>query len=243
MLKDKVALITGGSRGIGKAIAEAYVKNGCNVIINYSNNEQKANETIEYLKSFNTKVLALKSDVSDYNEVKKMFNIINKEFGKLDILVNNAGIMKNSMIMMTTQENWNETINVNLTGTFNCLQLASKVMMKNKYGKIINISSIIGTNGNHGCVPYSSSKAGIIGMTKSAAKELGRFSINVNAIAPGIINTDLTDKENKDEIIKNISLGKIGEPEDVAKVALFLASDLSDYVNGQIIGVDGGMII
>ncbi len=246
MLKDKVVLITGASRGIGRATALLAAENHAQVIINYHKSEDKAAELVDIINEKGLHATMIKADVSVENEVKDMFESIKKQYFKIDILVNNAGIMKNNYLMMTSTELFDNIIDVNLKGTFLCSRYASNIMRKQKSGRIINVSSIIGLNGNAGQTAYSTSKAGVIGFTKSAAKELGRYGITVNAIAPGFIETDLTKdvkEEIKEKIISDIALGRSGKPEDVAKVILFLSSELGDYVSGQIIGVDGCQII
>lgn len=246
MLQDKVILITGASRGIGRATAFLAAENHAQVIVNYNNSEDAANELIDLITENGYSAVKIKADVSKEDEVKKMFKEIKSKFGRLDILVNNAGIMLNNLLMMTKVDELNSMYEINCKGTFLCSQSAAKMMMKNKFGKIVNISSIVGTNGNNGQTAYSASKSFIIGFTTSTAKELGRYNITVNAIAPGLVDTDLTKdlkEEVRAELIDNVALGRIGTPEDIAKVVLFLTSPLGDYVSGQIIGVDGCQIM
>jgi 3-oxoacyl-[acyl-carrier protein] reductase len=246
MLKDKVILVTGAGRGIGKAIALLAAENHAHVIINYNKSEDEASELADTITGKGLHAIMIKADVSAENEVKEMFDLIKERYSRLDILVNNAGIMQNNLLMMTSSESFNHTIDVNLKGTFLCSRYASNMMRKQRSGKIINLSSIIGLNGNAGQTAYSASKAGVIGFTKSAAKELGRYGITVNAIAPGFIETDLTrdvKEEIREKLIANIALGRSGEPKDVAKVVLFLSSDLGNYVSGQVISVDGCQVI
>ncbi|MBN2101791.1 MAG: 3-oxoacyl-ACP reductase FabG [Candidatus Aenigmarchaeota archaeon] len=242
-ISGKIVLVTGGGRGIGKAVSETFSNLGATVIINYNKNKEPAESLTKKLGNGS---LCIKADVSKSADVKQMFDTVKEKFGRLDILVNNAGILKDALLMMIREEDYNSIIDINLKGPFLCMQHAAKMMLRQRSGKIINISSIIGVNGNSGQTHYSASKAGLIGLTKSAAKELGRFGITVNAVAPGFIDTDMT-KDMKDEIKKDLiastSLGRIGKPEDVAKVVLFLGSNLSDYVSGQVIGVDGCQII
>ncbi|WP_440951613.1 3-oxoacyl-ACP reductase family protein [Methanococcoides sp. FTZ1] len=246
MLKDKVILITGASRGIGRATALMAAENHATVIINYNESEDEATELVDKITEKGYKASIIKADVSVESEVKEMFDLIKKQYTGLDILVNNAGIIQNNLLMMTSTESFEHIIDVNLKGTFLCSRYASNMMRKQRTGKIINLSSIIGLNGNTGQSAYSASKAGVIGFTKSAAKELGRYGITVNAIAPGFIETDLT-RDLKDEVrqkmIENIALGRSGIPEDVAKVVLFLSSELGDYISGQVISVDGCQVI
>ncbi|MEA3457915.1 MAG: 3-oxoacyl-ACP reductase family protein [Candidatus Thermoplasmatota archaeon] len=246
MLNDKVILISGASRGIGRATAVLAAENHAKVVINYYKSETAASNLVDKITKNGFSAMMIKADVSKEDEVKEMFRIIKKKYGKLDILVNNAGIIKNNLLMMTPTAEFDEIIRVNCKAPFLCMRTAVKMMMRQKSGKIINISSIVGINGTRGMTAYSASKSFLIGLTKSAAKELGLFGITVNAIAPGLIDTDLTKDlkdETKEESIKNISLGRIGTPEDIAKVILFLSSGLGDYVSGQVIGVDGCQIM
>lgn len=246
MLNDKVMLITGASRGIGRATALLAAANHAKIIVNYRSSDRTAEDLVDLIRQDGGDAIAIQADVSNENDVKRMFRTIKETYGQLDILVNNAGIMKNNLLIMTPMREFDEMVATNCKGSFLCLQYAAKMMMKKKSGKIINLSSIVGVNGNSGQIVYSASKAFIVGMTKSAAKELGQFGISVNAVAPGIIDTDLT-KDLKDEIrqqlISNVALGRIGTPEDVAKVIVFLSSPLGDYISGQIIGVDGCQIM
>ncbi len=246
MLKDKVMLITGASRGIGRATALLAAENHARVIVNYNNSEGAADELLDLIAAKGSTAVKIKADVTKEDEVKRMFKEVKSTFGRLDILVNNAGIMRNNLLMMTKVDELNSMYDINCKGTFLCSQNAAKMMMKQNFGKIINLSSIVGTHGSQGQTAYAASKSFIVGFTTSAAKELGRYNITVNAIAPGFIDTDMT-KDLKDEVraelIGNVALGRIGTPEDVAKVVLFLASPLGDYVSGQIIGVDGCQVM
>jgi len=246
MLKDKVMLITGAGRGIGRATALLAAENHARVIVNYNNSERAADELLDLIAAKGSTAVKIKADVSKEDEVKRMFKEIKSTFGHLDILFNNAGIMRNNLLMMTKVDELNSMYEINCKGTFLCSQSAAKMMMKQNFGRIINVSSIVGTHGSHGQTAYSASKSFIVGFTTSAAKELGRYNITVNAIAPGLIATDMT-KDLKDEVraelIGNVALGRIGTPEDIAKVVLFLASPLGDYVSGQIIGVDGCQVM
>ncbi len=242
MLKGKVMLITGGSRGIGRATALLAAANHAKVIVTYKKNAEQAQTLITEITNRGGSASAICGDVSFEEDVREMFKIVREMYGTLDILVNNAGIMKNNHLTMTKLQEFQDIIDVNCKGTFLCTQYAAKMMMRQESGKIINLSSVVGVYGNRGQSVYASSKSFVIGFTKSAAKELGAFNITVNAVAPGFIETDLTSDTKpqiKEEILHNIALGRSGKPEDVAKVILFLSSDLSDYVNGQIIGVDG----
>ena len=246
MLKGKIILITGAGRGIGRAIALLAAENHAKIIINYNKSEKEAIELVNIIKEKGFDAIKIKADVSNEEEIKEIFDIIKKKYGRLDILVNNAGVMKNNLLMITKTEEFDELVGINCRSVFLCMRNAAKLMMKQRYGKIINISSIVGINGNKGQTVYSATKSFLVGLTKSAAKELGSYGITVNAIAPGLIDTDMTKdlkKEIKQDLINNISLGRIGKPEDVAKVVLFLSSDLGDYVSGQIIGVDGCQIM
>ena len=245
MLKDKVVLITGASRGIGKAIALEFAKQNAKVIINYNDSFEEAERTLLEVRKDCPSAISIKADVSRSKEVEEMFVVIKNNFGGIDILINNAGILKDNLIVNTSEEEWDKVINNNLKGTFNCLKEAAKLMML-KGGKIINITSIVGVYGNPGQAAYSASKAGIIGLTKTAAKELGEVGITINAIAPGLTETEMIGhlkQEQRTKLINQTAMKRIGMPEEIAKVALFLASDWASYVNGQIICVDGGMMM
>lgn len=244
-LKDKVALITGGARGIGKAIAFAYAKEGADIVVADVNLEE-AEKTAKEIEALGRKALALTMDVTDYTKVEEVVNKILDKFAKIDILVNNAGITKDNLLLRMSQLEWDAVLNVNLKGTFNCIRAVSRVMIKQRSGKIVSIASIIGLIGNPGQANYSASKAGIIALTKTAAKELASRNINVNAVAPGFIQTDMTAKlseELKQKMLSNIPLNKLGTADDVAAVCLFLASEDSSYITGQTIVVDGGMVM
>lgn len=246
MLKDKVAIVTGGSRGIGKAIVLALGKEGVKVLINYRGNESAALETLDELKKLGGEGEIFKADVSVEEEVEKMFNFVLEKWGKLDILVNNAGITKDNLLIRMKDEEWDQVINTNLKGVFLCTRAAIKIMMKQRSGKIVNISSIIGLRGNIGQANYAAAKAGIIGFTKSVAKEVASRGITVNAIAPGFITTDMTEvlsEEMKKRILDEIPLGRFGTPEDVANAVKFLVSDEASYITGIVLSVDGGLSI
>lgn len=246
MLKGKSAIITGGVRGIGKGIAKMFCENGADVLLCYRSNDEEAEKTKKELESLGAKVELLKGDVADPATAEAAVAKAKESFGKVDILVNNAGITNDKLLIKMSGEDFTKVIDANLNGTFYFMKAAGMVMMKQRAGRIINLSSISGVMGNPAQINYSASKAGVIGMTKSAAKELGRRNITVNAIAPGFIDTDMTavlTEDQKATATKNISLGKMGTPEDIAGVALFLASSLGAYVTGQVIGVDGGLII
>lgn len=246
MLKDKVALVTGGSRGIGRAIALELAKNGANIAINYANSSEKAEELVKEIKKLGLNAISVKADVSKEEDVNNLVKTVEVELGKIDILVNNAGITKDNLLIRMKTEDFEEVLDVNLKGSFLCTKAVARAMMKKKYGKIINITSVVGLVGNAGQSNYSASKAGVIGFTKSMAKELASRGIRVNAVAPGFIDTEMTQilsEELKEEMINNIPLSQLGKPEDVAKAVLFLASSSSDYITGQVINVDGGMVM
>ena len=244
MLKGKVALITGATRGIGKAIALKFAENGADIALNYRSENEALKTLVRELEDKGVKVLPVQGDVSILEDANRIVKETVEGLGKLDILVNNAGITKDGLMVRMKEEDFDSVINTNLKGTFNTMTATSSIMMKKRSGKIINISSVVGLVGNAGQSNYSASKAGIIGLTKSIARELGGRGINVNAIAPGFIQTDMTDvlpDKLKESMESSIPLKKLGNPEDVANLALFLGSNLSDYITGQVIAVDGGM--
>lgn len=244
MLKGKNALITGGVRGIGRAIAEEFCANGANVLLCYRSNHEAAKAVAQALECYKTKVVLLCGDVSSPDHAKEAVKQMKENFGGIDILVNNAGITKDKLLLRMEEEDFKAVIDTNLSGAFYFLKEAAGLMVKQKQGRIINVSSIAGVRGNPGQINYCASKAGIIGMTMSAAKELGRRGITVNAIAPGFIETDMTHvlTEDQKSAMKNcISLGRPGRPEEVARVARFLASEDGSYITGQVISIDGGM--
>ena len=246
MLKGKCAVITGSTRGIGKAIAIKYASLGCNIVINYKseNDEVNARELSDEICKLGVDTLIVKANVGDFEEAKNLVEKAKEKFGKVDILVNNAGITKDNLILRMNESDFDNVINVNLKGSFNCLKAVTPIMLKQKHGKIINMASVVGVIGNPGQVNYCASKAGVIGMTKSLAKELGGKNINVNAIAPGFIDTDMTrvlSEEQKKNILSQVPLKRLGLVSDIANVAAFLASEDSDYITGQVIHVDGGM--
>lgn len=244
MLKGKCAVITGASRGIGKCIATKFAKEGANVVINYRNNEEEALKVKQELEDLGSQVLVVKADVSELEQAENLIKEAKKEFGRVDILVNNAGITKDNLIIRMKEEDFDSVIKTNLKGAFNCLKAVTPIMLKQKYGKIVNMASVVGMVGNPGQVNYCASKAGLIGMTKSLAKEIGSRNITVNAIAPGFIDTDMTkilSDDQKKKILSQIPLNKFGNVEDIANVALFLGSENSNYITGQVIHVDGGM--
>ncbi len=244
-LKDKVALITGGARGIGQAIAMTFAKEGADIVVADVNLEV-AQKTASEIEALGRKALALEMDVTDYAKVEEGVNKILDKFGKVDILVNNAGITKDNLILRMSESEWDAVINVNLKGTFNCIKAVSRPMIKQRSGKIVSIASIIGLMGNAGQANYAASKAGIIALTKTVAKELSSRNINANAVAPGFIQTEMTAKlpeAVKAKMLEAIPLAKLGTPLDVANVCLFLASEEANYITGQVITVDGGMVM
>ena len=245
-LKDKIAIVTGGSRGIGKEICLKFASLGANLVINYVGGTTRAEETRVECEKLGVKVVLSQGDVSEMEYCEMLFRTAIDTFGRIDILVNNAGITRDNLLMRMSEEEFDKVISVNLKGTFNCMKQAARPMMKQKYGNIINMASVVGVTGNAGQVNYAASKAGVIGMTKSMAKELANRGVTVNAIAPGFIRTAMTDVLSDDvkaEITRVIPMGVMGETEDVANLAAFLASDASRYITGQVINVDGGMVM
>jgi 3-oxoacyl-[acyl-carrier protein] reductase len=245
-LKGKTALITGGSRGIGRAIAINFAKNGADIAITYSGNETKANETAEIASAFGVRAKCFKCDASDFIAAKETVRQVLEHFGSIDILVNNAGITADKLLLTMTEDDFDKVVDVNLKGAFNFIKHTCQHFFKKRSGKIINITSVSGLSGNAGQINYSSSKAGLIGLTKSVAKEFAARNINCNAIAPGFISTDMTDvlsEQTKKLAMENIPLKRMGTADEIAALALFLASDLSDYITGEIIKVDGGLYI
>ena len=246
MLKGKCAVVTGSGRGIGRAIALKLADLGADLVINYRSSEKEAQELVDEIQSKGVKALMVKADVSNFEEAQLLVNKAIENFGKIDILVNNAGITKDTLLLRMKEEDFDKVIDVNLKGTFNCIKHVSGIMLKQKFGKIINISSVIGLVGNAGQANYAASKAGIIGLTKAVAKELGSRGITVNAVAPGFIDTDMTEvlsEKVKTSLMDSIPLKKLGKPGDVADLVGFLASDSANYITGQVINVDGGMVM
>lgn len=246
MLTGKVALVTGASRGIGKEIALTLAKNGATVIVNYNGSKERAQEVVETIKKNGGEAVAIQCNVADYAESEAMVATVLKDFGKVDILVNNAGITKDNLIMRMSENDFDAVLDTNLKGTFNMVRHLSKQFMKLRYGKIINISSVSGVLGNPGQANYSASKAGVIGLTKSVARELAGRNICVNAIAPGFICTEMTEvlsDSAKESLMQMIPMQRLGQPSDIANMALFLAGNQSDYITGQVFSVDGGMAI
>jgi 3-oxoacyl-[acyl-carrier protein] reductase len=247
MLEGKVAIITGATRGIGEGIALKFAEHGANVVFSYVSSDEKAQALEEKLKGFNVKAKSYKSNAGIFADCEKMVSEVIKEFGTVDICVNNAGISKDNLLLRMTPEQWDEVMQTNLKSVFNMTKQVIRPMMKSRGGSIINMSSIIGEMGNAGQSSYAASKAGVIGFTKSIAKELGSRNIRCNAIAPGFVETDMTsylkDGEGADKYKTGIPLGRFGTTEDIANVALFLASEMGSYITGQVISVCGGLNI
>ena len=240
----KTAVVTGGSRGLGRAVCLELAKGGANVVFCYAGNEAAAKETTAACEALGAKALAVQCDVAKADEVKALMDAAVKEFGRIDILVNNAGITRDGLLMMMKEEDFDAVIAANLKGTFLCMKAVSRIMMKQRYGRIVNLSSVVGLRGNAGQVNYAASKAGVVGMTKSLAKELASRGVTVNAVAPGFIATDMTAAMTdtaKEATLASIPLQRLGAPEDVAHAVAFLASDEAAYITGQVLCVDGGM--
>ena len=240
----KTAVVTGGSRGIGRAVCLELAKGGANVVLCYAGNESAAAETVSACETLGAKALAVKCDVADGAQVKQLMDEAVKAFGRIDILVNNAGITRDGLLMMMKEEDFDAVISANLKGTFLCMKAVSRIMMKQRYGRIVNLSSVVGLRGNAGQVNYAASKAGVIGMTKSLAKELASRGVTVNAVAPGFIETDMTaamTEAAKAATLASIPQQRLGAPEDVAKAVAFLASEEAGYITGRVLAVDGGM--
>ncbi len=245
-LKDKVALVTGGATGIGKQISLQLANAGATIIVNYNLSDVDAKSLVKEINNNGGRAECIQSNVSSFQDCEKLINNIVEKYGKIDILVNNAGITADTLILRMTEEEFDRVIKVNLKGTWSCCKHAIKHMVKQRSGKIINISSISGIVGNAGQTNYSASKAGIIGLTKSLAREVAKRGICVNAVAPGFIKTKMTDVLSKDiveEYVKSIPVNRMGEPEDVANLVVFLASDLANYITGQVVNVDGGLVM
>ncbi|MYL70942.1 3-oxoacyl-[acyl-carrier-protein] reductase [Halobacillus litoralis] len=246
MLQDQVALVTGASRGIGKAIALELARQGAKVAVNYAGSEDKAEAVVQEIHEQGGAAIKIQSNVSNDDDVKRMVKTVVDEYGRLDILVNNAGITKDNLLMRMKEEEFDSVIDTNLKGVFLCTKGVTRQMMKQKYGRIINVASIVGVSGNPGQANYVAAKAGVIGMTKSNAKELAARNIHVNAVAPGYIATDMTDAltdEQREQMLAMIPLKRLGEGEDVARVVRFLASKDAAYMTGQTLHVDGGMVM
>jgi len=246
-LKDKKAVVTGAGRGIGRAVALAFAREGADILINYHSNDSAAKEVERAVKRIGRKAVCIKADVSNYQDAQLMVDQAVEKLGGVDILVNNAGISMPGMLLKMSEESWDRIINVHLKGTFNCSQAAARHMKDNGWGRIINVISTAGLFGTIGQINYASAKAGIIGFTKSASRELGRYGINVNVICPGVTSTEMSKKVRTDEKLKSvylarIQLGRFAEPEEIAPAFVFLASDDAGYITGQVLGVDGGYI-
>jgi 3-oxoacyl-[acyl-carrier protein] reductase len=243
-LRDKVALVTGASRGIGKAIALALAAEGAHVAINYASSSTAADEVVAEIEAMGGQAIALQADVSGAEAVDALVSAVMEKWGRMDVLVNNAGITRDTLLMRMKPEDWQAVINLNLTGVFLCTRAATKIMLKQKSGRIINIASVSGQMGNPGQANYSAAKAGVIGFTKTAAKELASRGITVNAVAPGFIATDMTHNLKAEGILQFIPLGRFGQPEEVAGLVRFLAADpAAAYITGQTMNVDGGMVM
>jgi 3-oxoacyl-[acyl-carrier protein] reductase len=245
-LEGRIAVVTGGGRGIGRAICLAYAKEGANVIVNYASKDQPAQEVVEMIKKIGRQAVAVKGNVAVKADVDRIIRTAIDQFGKIDILVNNAGVSKPNMLYKMTEEQWNEVVDIHLKGPFLCIQAASKYMMEKKYGRIINVTSSAGLWGTKGQINYSSAKGGIVALTKSAARELGGYGITVNVVQPGYVSTEMFEKVKSDPKLMGIYtgrilLGRFAEPEEVAPTFLFLASDEASYITGQLICVDGGL--
>jgi len=245
LLENKVALITGGGRGIGRSICESFAENGCNVAFTYNSSKEAAEDLVEELKKYNVKVKSYKSDASDHDKSVELIDSVISDFERIDVLVNNAGITKDNLLMRMSPSDFKDVVNVNLGSVFNLTKSSIKIFLRQKQGSIINISSIVGVKGNAGQSNYSASKAGIIGFSKSIALELGSRNIRCNVVAPGFIETDMTDSLSDDVLEKwkeSIPLKRSGKPNDVGNACVFLASDLSSYITGQVLQVDGGLL-
>lgn len=244
--EGKAAIVTGASRGIGRAIALALAEEGARIAVNYSGSREKAEEVVRLIEEAGGEAFAIQADVSNANDVKAMVDATLEAYGSIDMLVNNAGITRDNLLMRMKEDEWDDVININLKGVYLCTKGVTRQMMKQRSGKIVNMASIVGVSGNPGQANYVAAKAGVIGLTKTTAKELASRNITVNAVAPGFITTDMTDALTEDvkaQMLATIPLGKLGEPEDVARTVLFLLSDDAAYITGQTIHVDGGMIM
>ena len=246
LLANKTALVTGASRGIGRATAIELAKAGAKVAVNYAGNHAAAEEVVALIEAAGGQAFMVQADVGDSAAVDAMVKSVVERFGSIDILVNNAGITRDNLIMRMKEEDWDAVIHTNLKGIFNCTKLVSKLMMKQRYGRIVNLTSVVGVMGNAGQSNYAAAKAGVIGFTKSMAKELASRNINVNAVAPGYISTDMTadlPEQAKTDLQSQIPLQRLGNPADVASAVLFLVSPGADYITGQTLHVDGGMVM
>ena len=242
--EGKTALVTGGSRGLGRAVCLELAKGGASVVLCYAGNEAAAQETVREIEALGAKALAIRCDVSDAAQVDALVKAAVETFGRIDILVNNAGITRDNLLMRMSEADFDAVISTNLKGTFLCMKAVSRLMLKQRYGRIVNLSSVVGLRGNAGQVNYAASKAGVVGMTKSLAKELASRGVTVNAVAPGFIETDMTaalPEAARTAAQGSIPMNRLGGPEDVAKAAAFLAGDGAAYITGQVLAVDGGM--
>lgn len=242
----RAAVVTGGSRGIGRAVCVALAKQGCNVVVNYCHGEAAAAETAALCKELGVEAVTVQADVSTAEGCKKLFEEAVNAFGRVDILVNNAGVTRDNLILRLSEEDFDTVLNANLKGAFLCCKEAARRMVRQRYGRIVNLSSVVGLRGNAGQTNYSASKAGLIGLTKSLAKELASRNITVNAVAPGFIDTDMTavlSEQAKEAMLSTIPMAKLGQPEDVAHAVAFFASDEAAYITGQVLCVDGGMAV
>ncbi len=246
MIQEKIAVVTGASRGIGKAIALKLASMDMTVIVNYAGSKEKAENVVKEIEEKGGRAEAVQCDVADFAQCQRMIEDVHKRYGSIDVFVNNAGITRDGLVMVMKEEDFDDVIATNLKGTFNCIRFVSRIMMKQRHGKIINMSSVSGVAGNAGQVNYSAAKAGVIGITKSMARELASRNVNVNAIAPGFIETDMTgalSEKVKEQAVSKIPLGRFGKAEEVAELAGFLAGDKSNYITGQVFHIDGGMVI
>lgn len=246
LLENKIAVVTGAGRGIGRGIALALAREGAMVVVNYNGSKERAEEVVRTIEEAGGKAAAIQCNISDFEAAKEFFANVVKEYGKIDILVNNAGITKDNLMMKMSEEEFQSVIQTNLAGTFHGVKFVTRPMMKQRQGRIINIASVSGVIGNMGQANYSASKAGVIGLTKAAAKELASRNITVNAVAPGFVATEMTDVLSdsvKEAAVATIPLGRFGEVEDIAETVVFLASDKAKYITGQVVCVDGGIAI